>query len=437
MSILCATDFSPCAQGAADVAALLAKKLKLPLHLVHCGIDYIVMGDLPLIVPDDRHDIEKLHTEAERLRGFGAEVTEDFRHGSAISELLVAAKEQPTELIVLGFAGRSAGRSLLGSIAESVAESAPFPTLVVRQPDVLISWLRDEAVLDLLLGLDLAASSDAAIAWVGRLAKVGRIQAGAAHVGSARDKTTSPDEHIAHEQDVWDKMHAALPDLPLTVHAPEVSGHPTEHFLDLVKDNGAGLVVVGSRQRHGLKRLKSTSFSRRVLACAGTNVLCVPAQAVAATAVPVIHRVLAAVDLDGQDCDVLRHAHSLLEGDGEIRLVHVCLEPSGGINPVIASEIYFDHSLAIAQEREEAEKKLKALPAALLQAPGVRISSEVLTHHDVAGAICEVAERFGADAICMGSRGRSRVASALLGSTVQGVLSHAGKPVLVVSPSTE
>lgn len=434
MSILCATDFSPCAQGAADVAARLAKKLKLSLRLVHCGVDYIVMGDLPLVIPDDRPEIDRLHAEAERLRETGVEVTEDFRHGSAISELVAAAKEQPTELIVLGFAGRSAGRSLLGSIAENVAENAPFPTLVVRQPDVLLSWLRDETGLELLFGLDLSGTSDAAIAWVGKLAKVGRVKAGAAHIESVRDKATTPDEHRTHERDVWDKMHAALPDLPLTVHAHEVSGHPTEQFLDLARQNEIGLVVIGSRQRHGLKRLGTTSFSRRVLAYAGTNVLCVPMQTEVSTAIPVIHRVLAAVDLEGQDCEVLRHAQSLLSGDGEIRLVHVCLEPTSGINPVIASEIYFDHSLAAAKEREEAGKKLKALPASLLHAGGVRITSEVLTHHDVSAAICEAAEKFGADAICMGARRRSRVVTALLGSVVQDVLTHTRVPVFITAP---
>ncbi|WP_395739858.1 universal stress protein [Prosthecobacter sp.] len=434
MSILCATDFSPSARGAADVAVLLAKKLKLPLHLVYCGVDYIVMGDLPLLLPDDRPDIERLHAEAERLRESGVEVTEDLRHGSAIAELLAAAKELPTELIVLGFAGRSSGRSLLGSIAENVAENAPFPTLVVRQPDVLLSWLRDTATLDLLFGVDLAGTSDAAITWMGKLAGIGRIKAGVAHIESLPDKGTTLEEHRAHERDVWDKVHAALPELSLTVHTREVSGHPTEHFLDLVRENGAGLVVIGSRQRHGLKRLSSVSFSRRVLAYAGTNVLCVPMHAAVATAIPVIHRVLAAVDLEGQDWEVLRHAHSLLAGEGEIRLVHVCLEPTSGINPVIASKVYFDHSLAAAAQREEAEKTLKALPASLLHAGNVRITSEVLTHHDVAAAICTAAEKFGADAICMGARRRSRIATALLGSAVQSVLSHTHIPVFITAP---
>ena len=68
MQILCATDFSKSATDAADVAAALAKKMKLPLRLVHCGQDFIVMGDLPVVVADERPVKDQLRREAERLR---------------------------------------------------------------------------------------------------------------------------------------------------------------------------------------------------------------------------------------------------------------------------------------------------------------------------------------------------------------------------------
>jgi nucleotide-binding universal stress UspA family protein len=114
--------------------------------------------------------------------------------------------------------------------------------------------------------------------------------------------------------------------------------------------------------------------------------------------------------------------------------MHVCFEPSSGINPVIASEVYFDHSIATAKARKEAEEKIKALPLSLLTVPGVAITSEVLAHHDIAAAICDAAERKGADVICMGTKGRSRTGAALLGSTVQAVLARAHKPVFVITP---
>lgn len=77
---------------------------------------------------------------------------------------------------------------------------------------------------------------------------------------------------------------------------------------------------------------------------------------------------------------------------------------------------------------------MKALPPSLPAAPGVAITSEVLVHNDIAAAICEAAGRSGADVICMGTKGHSRAGVALPGSTVQGVLARAHKPVFIVTP---
>jgi nucleotide-binding universal stress UspA family protein len=152
------------------------------------------------------------------------------------------------------------------------------------------------------------------------------------------------------------------------------------------------------------------------------------------TSIPEIRRILLATNFTDVCAEAFRHAHSLLPGGGAIRLVHVCPEPSSGINPVIASEVYFDHSIATAREKSEATEKLKALPAELLARTNVAISTEILIHDDIATALCEAAERFGADVICMGTKGHSRTGAALLGSTVQSLLAKSHKPVFVVTP---
>ena len=48
-------------------------------------------------------------------------------------------------------------------------------------------------------------------------------------------------------------------------------------------------------------------------------------------------------------------------------------------------------------------------------------------------AILRCADELDASVIVAGSRGRSRMAAALLGSTAQGLLHHAHRPVLVVA----
>lgn len=435
MSILCATDFSPCAQAAADAAVLLAAKLRLPLHLVHCQRDYVVMGDLPVIVPNEQHLTGQLEAEAARLRSTGVVVTGELRHGPASSELVHLARQRAAALIVLGSNGRGAGGWHLGSVASDVAGNALVPTLIVRHPGVLLAWLRDQASLDLVCGVDLTPSTDDVLAWVQKLASISRVSVAAIHIRSVAQPSATPEDHLARERDVWDAVHARLGDVPLTVHVREATGRATRSFLDLIQEKPTGLVVVGNRHRRGWQRLTASSFTRRVVTHAETNVLCVPVSSTPhAATIPVFQRVLVAADLGALTSDLLRHAQGLLADGGAIRLVHVCQEPERGVNPLIASEVYFDHSLATAEARAEAAQKIKALPADLVNLQGIQFTWEILTHHDVPEAIISSTERFGADVICMGTQGRSRIASALLGSTVQGVLSRAHKPVLVVTP---
>lgn len=437
MSILCATDFSPCAQEAADVAVALAQKLSLPLRLVHCAHDYVMMGDLPVTAPDDRLATEQLKTEAQRLRdgGSGVVITEELRHGGPGWDLVEAAVEQPTKLIVLGSTGKgAAGRWLLGSVAEAVAEDAPVPCLVVRRPDILQAWMKSRVELEALCAVDLADSSDTAIAWLGTLVSISPTRIDAAYVQSTQDEGSMLEEPSARQRDVWEKVRGILGEVPVDVHMRTTSGGAAQEFLKLVEDRNPGLVVVGSRHLHGLSRLTSRSFSRRVLAHARSNVLCVPSRPKTGPAVPGVHRVLVATDLGPLAADTLRHARSLLPSGGGIHLLHVCHDPSPGLNPAIVSEVYFDHSLAMAKARELAAQQLKELASAHVDAGGATITSEVLSHHNVAEAICATAARLGADVICMGTKGHSRVGAALLGSTVQSVLARAHKPVFIITP---
>lgn len=435
MHILCPTDFSQSATVAADVAAALSKKLRLPLRLLHATQDYIVMGDLPVVMPDDHPAREQLKQEAERLRATGIPVIEELRHGSASFEIVDAAAEQPTQMIVLGSVGRGmASRWLIGSVAERVAEAASVPTLVVRQADLLLDWLQGESSLRALCGVDFTASADAAIAALKPWIAQGRVDVAAAYMRPVEEPIPAGGREDTYQRDVWERLHAILGDIPMKVHVRKVAGQPAAKFLQTADDRKSGLLVVGTHQRHGWQRLKAPSFSRSVLAHAVTNVLCAPAATAPAAPVPAIRHVLLATDFTDISTEALRHAHSLLPSGGTIHLVHVCYEPNRGINPVIASEVYFDHSLATAKARTEAEEKFHALTASFPHVPGVSLSSEVITHEDFATAICEAADRKGADVICMGTKGRSRAGAAILGSTVQAVLARAHKPVFVVTP---
>ena len=186
-----------------------------------------------------------------------------------------------------------------------------------------------------------------------------------------------------------------------------------------------------------MSRLAAPSFSRGVLHHAASNVLCVPPipQGVELPT-PVIRRVLVATDLSPAGNEAIRHAYSLLPSGGVLRVIHVCPAPSAGLDPLIAARVYFDRSLESAKIVKDAEQRMEALIPRKLATSTVTSTCEAVVGDDVPSAICADAEQFRADVICMGTKGRSAAAAALLGSVVQGVMARTHKPLLVVPPAS-
>jgi len=80
------------------------------------------------------HD-ELGRTMADDLRGAGLVAEPERRDGDAAAELIAAAGETGSDLIVVGTHGRTGlARLLLGSVARNVLQHAPCSVLVVREP---------------------------------------------------------------------------------------------------------------------------------------------------------------------------------------------------------------------------------------------------------------------------------------------------------------
>lgn len=84
--------------------------------------------------------------------------------------------------------------------------------------------------------------------------------------------------------------------------------------------------------------------------------------------------------------------------------------------------------------RAHAEETAAAAGAQLAGAGWSCDSVALEARHNAAGAILAAAREHDAAAIVTGTRGRSRIAAALLGSTAETLLRHAGRPVLLVPP---
>jgi nucleotide-binding universal stress UspA family protein len=91
---------------------------------------------------------------------------------------------------------------------------------------------------------------------------------------------------------------------------------------------------------------------------------------------------------------------------------------------------------AIARLDEESQRQAEALAhegATAAEAAGLEATAVgALTDRTVWGAIVRVAEDKNVAAVMVGSRGRSDLRSALLGSVSSGVIHHCDRPVVVV-----
>ncbi len=65
---------------------------------------------------------------------------------------------------------------------------------------------------------------------------------------------------------------------------------------------------------------------------------------------------------------------------------------------------------------------------------GITTDVRVLEGNQLASAICQCAERFGVDLICLGSHGRGGLSRLVLGSVASAVIARSHRPVTVVKP---
>lgn len=85
------------------------------------------------LLEQGRRILQALADEAERM---GLSVQHDVRRGDPFEEIVSHAREQGSDLIVMGHVGRRPHKKvLLGSVAERVVEFAPCPVMVVKHED--------------------------------------------------------------------------------------------------------------------------------------------------------------------------------------------------------------------------------------------------------------------------------------------------------------
>ena len=446
MKIVCGTDFSVYAANAANVATALAKRDNAPLKLIHgvapARVEFLSKENVDHI---RKHLRRKLAIEANRLRKMGAEVLENLALGHPPEMLAQAAESSKADLIIVSSIGQFApSRWLIGSVAEKTAQLAKVPTLVVRDHESLLDWVKRKRTLKVFVGYDFSTSSDSAPHWVASLRNIGECRVTVAYVswppqetwrlgigGHAPLANNPPEVQELLERDLAERCHPAFGKNKPKLRVVSSWGPIEERLVELVEAEGADLMVVGTNQRQGLNRFWLGSVSRGVLHNTSMNVACVPAMPKPPSIqnqIPTYRQVLAPTDFSKQGNGAIAFAYGAAPQGGEVCLVHV-VRPLGGFRSRTEAEAALD-----TKRKRELAARLESLIPKDAWRRGIRSKVEIVEHEHPATAICQAAERYSANLICIGSHGRSGLKKKLLGSVAEAVMRRSSRPVLVIRP---
>jgi nucleotide-binding universal stress UspA family protein len=427
--IICATDFSPAADQAAEIGVRLARAFGDAVELLH------VVQRSSFLNPEmvgtalgplrDAADKE-LATRVERLAAAGDVIRAEAVIGDTETIIGEEAAEPGTRLLVLGSHGRrGAARFFLGSVAERITRRAVCPVLVVPET-VGRAWTADRPLV-ITAGVDLSPATDAALRWLGSLAPVIPCELNLVHLyWPAREQRRlglpwppdfnwEPEVVAVLDREVRARVERVLAGRPFRLRLSPTLGQELDPLVREAQDDDADLLVVGTRQRRA-----STAISS--LRAASMPVLCVPAAVDSAEIAPLslgpIRTVLVPTDFSQETSAAVAQACRLLS-------------PAGG-TLVLCHAVEAEGPALTAQTREQIQKQLLALIPPEAAAIRIRARTSIQESGPAAEAILHAARLFAPDAIVMSSHGRSGLSRAVLGSVAESVLRRSPVPVTVV-----
>ncbi len=448
MNILAATDFSPEALEACQVAAELARALHARLTLVHVLES---STNFPLDVGSGgvNAEVDRLHAAKnllDALRGKvakdGVSVDTDVVNGFVEDGLASVVRARHVNLLVVG-GGDSEARAAGRALDEKLAESMPCPVLVVRAvTDKLRFALAGKRRLRVAVAMDRTHASDAPVAWVKALRE--RIPCDVFlhhfYVVEAEHRRLGlplgtepfvPDGRVttALERELRQRFVGLGGEGELSVRCEPHFGSVSVEALCTARVDAADLIVVGTHRRRGVARFLHGSVSRDIIRHSDVPVVCVGPESQPKPTRRKIHKVLVATDLSDAGNRALPYAYDLLsEGAGTVEILYVACGPTDIMSTLMPGEA----SRLTPAQKQTLMAKLERLVPEHVDPTEVTTRVAVVDGGPVAEAILQAAARGNADAICLASRGRSPVERAFSGSVATEVSQAAQCPVLVV-----
>jgi nucleotide-binding universal stress UspA family protein len=286
--VLALVDFSEASDEALRQAHGYARMVSAKLSVLHVVPDFLPAS--PLLPDGSVKNIDaEVQLEARALDELGArvkEITGRSRNdadvavamGSADAAAVHHAEQHHVDLVVVGATGRTGlARLLMGSTAERIVRHAPCSVLVARP---------SPASNHLLAATDL---SDAATPAVERAKAEAEWRGGALHLVHAMDFSAlgwtaaagplggfgvaMPPERMAQMRKLAEEALRDLGGPAATVHV--VEGSAKRAVVSLAESLPAGLVIVGTHGRTGLRRMALGSVAEAIARVAPCSVLVV------------------------------------------------------------------------------------------------------------------------------------------------------------------
>jgi nucleotide-binding universal stress UspA family protein len=437
MTIVCGTDLSENAQEAARAAAAIAKRLAVPLKLVHVidelGAELAAASEDLAIYDPVRRRVQEHANELKSRLGIEVEAIVALS-GTAHETLIEIARATGASLIVLAALGsKKQQRWLLGSTAERVAQASPIPVLVVREAASIEAWARGERPLRTMVGVEITATSLAALRWAAGLRELGPCDLQVTQVAWPFGEhlrlgvpMPMPLDQLRPEllEPLTRDLRAWAGDVPgegqTTFAVSPGWGRVDAHLTLLGAETKVDLLVVGTHQRAFAARLWQGSVSRGVLHQASSNVACVPRGEAdeRVDAIPTFRRVLVPTDFSVLANRAIPVGYGLLASGGVVHLLHVVTRKPG-------------------EDDVDPTERLRALIPLGASARGIATEIEIVHEDDASTGIWHAAGRLGVDAICMATHGRSGVSRVLLGSQARAVVQRSRQPVILVPPERD
>jgi nucleotide-binding universal stress UspA family protein len=310
-SILVPLDFSERAGKALRYAEAFARHFGCRMHLLHVteplayptdlGYAPVVSGELEAELQEGSR--ERLSAVVEEVRRRGFTVEGHLRVGRPAGEIAEAAGALQAGLLVVtthGFTGLK--HVLLGSVAERVVRYAPCPVLVVRdqqrdfvadtrptapnsEPEALEKPVRLER---LLVPVDFAACSRAALEYAGQLARRFQASLTLVHVtelpyvdANLADVDTRGFEEAARlrAENEMTRLAEAQSAAGFKVERSLLVGAAWREVVNLALEQSVDLIVAGTHGYTGLKHAFLGSTAERIVRHAPCPVLVVRAGA--------------------------------------------------------------------------------------------------------------------------------------------------------------